>query len=186
MRRLENLAGPQSRGSLPQISNFTPRRSKMRVLFRLGLIATLCSWLLCTAMAQENTGSISGTVKDQTGAVIPNAKVILIDTDKNVVARSAKSGGGGEFSFPSLPIGHYSVTVEMPNFQTYTQTGMALSVNDRLQVNATLQVGSESQKVTVEASGLQVNLESAVATGVVNGTQIRELAMTSRNYMELV
>ena len=158
----------------------------MRVLFRFGLIAALCCCLAGAALAQENTGSISGTVKDQTGAVIPNAKVMLTDTDKGVVVRNAKSGGDGEFSFPSLPIGHYSVTVEMPNFQTYTQTRIALSVNDKLTVNPTMQVGSESQKVTVEASGTQVNLESAVATGVVNGTQIRELAMTSRNYMELV
>ena len=158
----------------------------MRVLFRFGLIAALCCCLAGVALAQENTGSISGTVKDPSGAVIPNAKVTLIDTDKGVVVRNAKSGGSGEFSFPLLPIGHYSITVEMPNFQTYTQTGIGLSVNDKLTVNATLQVGSESQKVTVEASATQVNLESAVATGVVNGTQIRELAMTSRNYMELV
>jgi len=158
----------------------------MRVLFRFGLIAALCSWLVCAALAQENTGSISGIVKDQSGAVIPNAKVTLTDTDKGVTARTVNSGGAGEFSFPSLPIGHYSITVQVPNFQTYSQTGLTLNVSDKLNVVATLQVGSESQKVTVEASATQVNLESAVATGVVNGTQIRELAMTSRNYMELV
>ena len=158
----------------------------MRVLFRLGLIVALCSWLAGAAMAQENTGSISGIVKDQSGAVIPDAKVRLTDTDKGIAVRTVNSGGNGEFSFPSLPIGHYAVTVEMPNFQTYSQTGLVLNVNDKLKVLATLQVGSQSQKVTVEASALQVNLESAVASGVVNGTQIRELAMTSRNYMELV
>ena len=61
----------------------------MRVLFRLGLIATLCSWLLCTAVAQENTGSISGTVQDPTGAVIPNAAVVL--TDIHVVGSTGRS-----------------------------------------------------------------------------------------------
>jgi hypothetical protein len=91
----------------------------MRVLFRFGLIAALCCCLAGAAMAQENTGSISGIVKDQSGAVVPNAKVTLTDTDKGVVVRTAKSGGGGEFSFPALPIGHYSVTVEMPNFRTF-------------------------------------------------------------------
>src|SRR5690348_5358804 len=158
----------------------------MRVLFRLGVMAALCTWLVCTAIAQENTGSISGLVKDQSGAVIPGAKVTVTDTDKNIAVRTVTSSGGGEFSFPSLPIGHYAVTVAMPNFQTFVQSGLTLNVNDKLKIVAALQVGSESQKVTVEASGLGVNLESAVASGVVNGTQIRELAMTSRNYMELV
>jgi len=158
----------------------------MRVLFRLGVMAALCTWLVCTAIAQENTGSISGLVKDQSGAVIPGAKATVTDTDKNIAVRIVTSSGGGEFSFPSLPIGHYAVTVAMPNFQTFVQSGLTLNVNDKLKIVAALQVGSESQKVTVEASGLGVNLESAVASGVVNGTQIRELAMTSRNYMELV
>src|SRR5690349_10136483 len=107
-------------------------RRKMRVLFRLGLIVALCSWLLASAVAQENTGSISGIVKDQSGAVIPNAKVTLTDTDKNISVRTVTSGAGGEFSLPSLPIGRYAVTVEMPNFQTFVQSGLVLNVNDKL------------------------------------------------------
>src|SRR5438270_3192719 len=144
---------------------------KMRVLFRSALIAALCSFTLCTALAQENTGSISGIVRGQSGAVIPDAKVAVTDTDKKIAVRTVTSGGSGEFSVPSLPIGHYSITVEVPNFQPYEQTGLVLNVNDKLKVLATLQVGSQSQRVTVEASGLAVNLESAVASGVVNGTQ---------------
>src|SRR5204863_10221278 len=94
--------------------------------------------------------------------------------------------GDDGITFPTIPNRHNTVTVEMPNIQTNTKTKMTLSVNDKLNVNTTMQVGTENQKVTVEASGQKVNLESAVATGVVNGTQIRELAMTSLNYMELV
>jgi hypothetical protein len=158
----------------------------MRALIRIVVIAAFCSWFCCAALAQENTGSIAGTVKDQSGAVIPNAKVSVTDIEKNIVVRTGKTGGGGEFSFPSLPVGRYSVAVELQGFQTYTQTGLVLNVNDKLTVAPVMRVGSESEKVTVEASATQVNLEDAVATGVVTGTQIRELSMTSRNYMELV
>ena len=158
----------------------------MRVPLRLISIFTLICCLGGAMMAQENTGSISGTVKDPTGAVVPNAKVTVTDINKNIVVRTFKTGGAGEFSFPSLPVSRYSVSVEVQGFQTYVQSGLVLNVNDKLTVSATLQVGSESTKVTVEAAAQQVNLEGAVATGVISGTQIRELAMTSRNYMELV
>jgi hypothetical protein len=78
--------------------------------------------LAATAWAQVTTGSIAGTVRDTSGAVIPNAKVTLRDVDKNVDVRTATSGTSGEFSFPELPIGHYSVTVEAPGFQRNVQT----------------------------------------------------------------
>lgn len=158
----------------------------MRVPFRLISLFALICCLGGAMMAQENTGSISGNVTDPSGAVVPNAKVTVTDIDKNIVVRTFKTGGAGEFSFPSLPVGRYSVSVEVKGFQTYVQSGLVLNVNDRLTVAAKLQVGSESTKVTVEAAAQQVNLESAVATGVISGTQIRELSMTSRNYMELV
>jgi hypothetical protein len=158
----------------------------MRVTFRSIVVVALSTLLNCALMAQVNTGSISGTVKDPSGAVVPNAKVTVTDTEKNIVVRSVKTAGAGEFSFPSLPVGRYAVTVEVSGFETYVQTGLILNVNDKLTVFPVLQLGSQSQKVTVEAAATQVNLESAVASGVITGTQIRELAMTSRNYMELV
>jgi hypothetical protein len=158
----------------------------MRVIFRFMAVMVLCSWLCCVALAQETTGSIAGTVKDPSGAVMPNAKVTLTDSDKNIAVRTAKTSGAGEFSFPSLPVGRYSVTVEVAGFETYVQTDLVLNVNDKLTVFPVLRVGSQNEKVTVEASATHVNLESAVATGVVTGSQIRELSMTSRNYMELV
>ena len=154
--------------------------------FRSILSLIVCCLFSCAILAQVNTGSISGTVKDPSGAVVPNAKVTITDTEKKIVIRSAKTGAAGEFSLPSLPVGRYSVTVEVAGFETYVQTGLVLNVNDNLTVFPVLQVGSQNQKVTVEAAATQVNLEGAVASGVISGTQIRELAMTSRNYMELV
>lgn len=151
-------------------------------------VAVLLSILLfaVTLRAQNVTGSIAGTVKDASGGAVPNAKVTITDEEKNVVVRTVKTGSAGEFSFPVLPVGRYSVTVEAPNFKKYVQSGLILNVNDKLTVYPTLEVGSLQETVNVEAAALQVNLQSAVASGIISGTQIRELSLANRNYLELV
>jgi hypothetical protein len=136
-------------------------------------------------LAQEVTGSIAGTVKDPSGAVVAGATITITDLDKKVVVRTVTTGDSGSFSAPGLHVGHYSVTVESSNFQKYIQTGISLNVNDKLTVSPTLKVGSPQETVSVQASAEQVNLQSAVATGVVTGTQIRELSLSNRNFLEL-
>ncbi|MBV8206900.1 MAG: carboxypeptidase regulatory-like domain-containing protein [Acidobacteria bacterium] len=138
------------------------------------------------AIAQQNTGDISGTVKDPSGAVVPNAKVTLTDTDKNVVVRTYVTNNSGDFSFPQLTIGHYSILVEAPNFQKYAETRINLNVNDKLTFFPQLTVGAAGETVTVEAAAQQVNMEDATASGVVNGTQIRELSTNNRVWEQLV
>jgi len=149
----------------------------------LALLLVTCTYPLA---AQEVTGTISGTVTDSSGAVVPGAKVTITNTDRNAVVRTAKTSKAGDYSAPLLPIGHYSVTIEAPGFKKTTQANIVLDVNDKRSVNAALQVGSNSETVTVEANALQVNTESDAATGLITGTQVRELALQSRNYEELV
>jgi len=139
-----------------------------------------------TLRGQSVTGSIAGTVKDVSGGAVPNAKVTITDDEKGVVVRTATTGSVGEFSFPVLPVGRYSVTVEAPNFKKFLQSGLILNVNDKLTVYPVLEVGSLSETVNVEAAAVQVNLQSAVASGIISGTQIRELSLANRNFLELV
>ncbi len=152
----------------------------------------VCVWifafLMCCAAtrAQQTTGDISGTVKDPSGALVPNATVTLTDTDKNIVIRTVSTGSSGGFAFPQLPVGHYAITVEAPNFQKYTQTGIVLNVNDKLTLFPTLQVGTTAQEVTVQAAAQQVNMQDATATGVVTGTQVRQLSLNNRVWEQLL
>jgi hypothetical protein len=166
------------------------RRNEMSqgiLRFKITSVCLLAVLLCCAgAWAQETTGSIAGTVTDPSGAVVPNAKVTITDTDKNVVIRTLNTGGAGEFSAPGLPIGRYSVTVQASGFQKYVQTGLVLNVNDKLTVSPALKVGAADQTIRVEAAAQQVDLQSAVASGVVTGTQIRELSLSNRNFLELV
>ncbi len=179
---LERICTPEL--SRRPISDF-PRRS------RFGL---RCIWLSLSALllgcvaawAQQTTGDISGTAKDTSGAFVQNAKVTLTNTDKNAVLRTGVTGGGGEFAFPQLPVGNYSITVEAPNFKKFVQAGIVLHVNDKLTFVVALQVGSTTQEVTVQAAAQQVNLQDATASGVVTGTQVRELSLNNRVWEQIL
>src|SRR5580700_164755 len=138
------------------------------------------------AAAQDITGSIAGTVQDASGAGVPNAEVTVTNTDRNLVIRTVETDGSGNYSVPLLDIGHYSISVEAKGFKKATEKGITLSVNDKLTFDIRLEVGEVQQEVTVEAAPLQVALQSAEQSTVVNGGQIRELALITRNYEQLV
>ena len=155
---------------------------KLALVFTVGLVLVFAG----VAVAQQVTGNISGTVKDSSGAVVPNATVTITNTDKNIVARTTKSDAVGGYSAPLLPVGHYTVTVEANGFTKMSQNNIALNVNDNLTVNFSLQVGGTEQTVTVEAAPFRVDLQNAQAQTVITGTQIRDLAVNTRNYEQLV
>ncbi len=138
------------------------------------------------AMAQEVTGTILGSVTDSTGASVPNATVTITNTDRNSVERTLSTTAAGRFSAPLLPIGKYSVRIEATGFKTYLKSGITLNVNDRLNQIIVLQVGAVNQTVAVQANALQVDTQSATASGLISGVQIRQLSLESRNYEAFV
>src|SRR5579859_3983465 len=158
----------------------------MRLFCRFAIFASLCSWFCCAAVAQVTTGTISGTVKDPLGAVVPSASVTLTNTDKNAVIRTVNTGGAGEFTAPLLPIGHYSLTVEASGFRRFVQEDIVLNVSDHLTFFLVLTVGAATETVSVQATASQVNLQSVQASGLITGTQVRELALNGRNWEQLV
>ncbi|HEY3927511.1 MAG TPA: TonB-dependent receptor [Candidatus Koribacter sp.] len=157
----------------------------MRQILSFMLLAMLLL-VSCALFAQETTGVISGTVTDSSGAVVPGATITITNNDRNSVIRTLKTGPNGEYTAPVLPIGNYGVRVEASGFKTYDKTGVVLNVNDRLIINAKLQLGGHQEEVNVQADALQVQTQDATAAGLINGTQVRELSLRSRNYEELV
>ena len=137
-------------------------------------------------LAQETTGSIMGSVLDLTGAAIPGAKVTITNTDRNAVIRNTETGADGDYTAPSLPIGHYSVAVEVKGFKKAIQRDIALNVNDKLTINLKLEVGDVQQEITVEAGAAQVELQSPTVQTLIEGQQITELSLNARNYEQLV
>jgi hypothetical protein len=139
-----------------------------------------------SVVAQEITGDIRGIVKDPTGALVSGATVKVNNTDRGEAIRNLTTGSDGSYVAPYLPVGRYQVVVEAPGFKKFVGTDIVLNVNDHRIVDVALQVGNVSDTVTVEESPVAVDLETSEAAGLVNGTQVRELALSTRNYEQLL
>ena len=152
------------------------------------ILGVLLVILLITGsmFAQEVTGSIAGTVKDTSGAVVAKAQVIVTNTDTNVVVRTVTTDSSGNYSAPLLPIGHYSIAVTAAGFKGINRSGIVLNVGSKLTQNFDLSVGGTGETVNVMADASQVELQSAAAGGLINGTQVRELALNGRNWVQLM
>ena len=136
------------------------------------------------AFAQVVNSTISGTVQDSTGAVIPNAPVTLINQatgDK----RSSKSNGSGNFSFTGLPSGDFTVSVTAPGFTTFTEKGVHLDPGDsRNLTDLKLQTGESSSVVNVEAQ-TDIPLDTGEKADLISSEEIKHLAVEGRDVSEL-
>ena len=136
--------------------------------------------------AQENTGTIVGTISDATGAPVPNAKVEVRNTDRNLVMLASTTNETGNYVATLLPVGNYSVSVEVKGFKKATKSAIELHVASKLTISVNLEIGDLTEQVTVEASAVQVELQSATSAGLIDGTEIRELSLNNRNFMQLI
>src|SRR5581483_7112322 len=153
-----------------------------RVLYSLFVCLLACA----PAIAQGVNGTIRGTVTDPTGAAVPNATVTITNTDKNAVVRTIVTGASGDYTATLLPVGHYSVTADATGFAKSATTNIMVNANDQLTIDVKLAVATSATSVNVEASPVQVNLESPEAAGLFTQTQVTELPTNNRNYEQFV
>jgi len=162
------------------------RNVKQTTLFVL-IAVTLSLGLSGFASGQEITGTLNGTVRDASGAVVQGATVMITDPAKgNIVVRTLTTGDDGEFNAPNLPVSIYSIAIESANFKKSVQTDVKLDVGQRRRIDFTLETGNISEVVTVEADPVAVELTTPTASTVINGEQIRELSVNNRNFVQLV
>ena len=159
-----------------------------RIAFRIPILvlAVFLTMFSVPTPAQETTGSISGTITDSSGATVKGATVTLTNTDRGENVRTVTTNSGGFYTATSLPLGTYTVKVTAGGFKSEVVTGLVLHVNDALTVNRTLVVGNASETVTITADQVQLNLEDATSAGLINSTQIDQLALITRNYESLI
>ena len=162
---------------------FTPRGLSTR--FTLLALVVLSALLLCSvafAQTSVSNGSISGTVTDATGAAVPNAKVIITGPTGQTV--HATTSGAGTYSSGALVPGVYSVRAEAKGFKT-TQLKVDVQVNNTANGNIELEIGQESTVVEVQGSEVAVNTEQAEVQGVLTASQISNLPVNGRNFLDL-
>ena len=116
------------------------------------------------AMAQMRNSTITGTVTDQSGAVVANATVRVTNQQTNTVSVT-ETNAAGIYTVPYLPQGEYKVTVEAPGFKTHTSSGIVVATNATVQANAELTVGATRQMVEVKAAAAQLQTQSSTVAG---------------------
>jgi hypothetical protein len=150
-------------------------------------IALLSVGLLSNSLfAQVDTGVVSGSVKDSSGAIIPNAAVTLLNIDTGVTF-DTRSDGSGEYQFPVVPVGSYKVAVEQAGFSPLTSAVVRIDVGSRQRIDATMQISGSSQSVTVNAteSVAVVESDSSDRGQVVQAREVINLPLNGRNYSDL-
>ena len=125
----------------------------------------------CVDIWAQATAQITGTVKDQTGAVLPGVEVTATQTDTGI-PRTAVTNETGSYVLPNLAIGPYRLEAALPGFRTYVQTGIVLQVNANPVINATLEVGQVSEQVEVQANATQVETRSVGVGQVVENARL--------------
>jgi hypothetical protein len=144
-------------------------------------------WMVClvlfsaSSLLAQVSAVISGTVTDQSGAVVPSATVTSTNTETGAV-RETTADGGGHYQISSLPVGPYEIRVKKPGFQQAFRQGIQLLVNQSASVDFTLQVGGAEQQITVTEDAPLVNVSTTDTSGVINQLQVRDLPLNGRSF----
>jgi hypothetical protein len=155
----------------------------MRSKFVLGL----CFFLSCTILSAQtiSTSQIRGTIVDASGAPVPGAQITLTQTATGAV-RTASSGTDGDYLLPELPVGPYQLTVTKEGFSKYIQNGIVLEVGVNPTIDVSLQVGSVTQEVTVQAEAQMVEVQNTGVGQVTAPQDVQDLPLNGRQLTDLL
>jgi hypothetical protein len=165
--------------------SISPKENAMqkqaRFLFAFSLLVVSC----LVAFAQTGTSNITGTIRDANGAAVPGATVTA-KNDATGVASSQTTTESGLYSFSSLPVGKYTITVEKQGFKTLQKTNNTLQVGEPLSVDGTLEIGQVSETVTITGGPEQLQSSNATIGNVVEQKAIEALPLNGRNPLTLL
>jgi hypothetical protein len=154
------------------------RRFRYFCLCLIVLLGTVQLWA-------DVTGSITGYVRDKSGAVLPNATVTATQTATGYT-RTISADASGQYSILALPPGRYRLTASVPSFQQGVVENIALNVNDALHFDFDLQVGSVSESISVDANALQVQTVATSTGTTIDSPQILAMPLNGRSYIDLL
>ncbi len=157
--------------------------NRIRLTLALALFALAFSFTP-SAQAADVSARIKGTITDPSGAVVPNVQVIATNIATGV-KYTTTTQSTGDYLFPQLPIGTYSVSTTVPGFKTFTATGITLNIDQEYVEAIHLNVGSASDILEVVADSVQVNTTDMQLSNIVNSAQIVELPLIGRNFTGL-
>ncbi|MCI0628865.1 MAG: carboxypeptidase regulatory-like domain-containing protein [Acidobacteria bacterium] len=153
----------------------------VRLMFLFVIIAGISE----QGWAQVSTASITGVVRDPSGAVVPGAQVTVTQTETQL-SRATTTDSDGSFTFTTLPVGSYKLEASMTGFALHRQTGIVLTVGQIVSLPVALQLGQIEQTTTVSAEVLMVNTSDSTLSRLVDESQVEGLPLNGRQPAELV
>jgi hypothetical protein len=157
----------------------------MRFAVRFSQVVCLFFSLSATVLWASVGGSLSGTIKDPSGRVVSHADVELREVNTGVSWKT-RTDGSGYYTFPVLPVGKYVLQVEAAGFEKYRRQDIALDTSAALTVNASLEVGSFAQTVSVNDNTLHVETASTQLGQVIGGREMTAVPLDGRSYTDLL
>jgi len=161
------------------------RRIRSRFTLLVFALAT-CLFAVGNGGAQVGgTGNIQGTVADATGAVIPQTAVTLTSATTQVT-HVTRTDSAGNYVFPNVEPGTYSVSAASSGFQTYTSSGNVLEVGSSISINIKMTVGASDQKIEVQSDGLALQTEDVSFKQTIDATALTEMPLNGRQITSLI
>jgi len=153
---------------------------------RISIFSILCLLILSAATVRADvTGTIQGVVHDSSGAVVGGAKIVATNVQTNLEQETV-SASDGAYRVLALPAGTYKLTVTASGFQTFTETGIEVKVNDQLRYDVALKVGSVNEQVEIVANAVQVQTESTQLGDVIDSKKMLALPLNGRSFVDLL
>src|SRR5438445_2660111 len=186
-----HLTSPQVRISLgglnvKQNSDFSNPRKNMLAAAWLAFVGLIIALALPLASRAQDTGYISGTVTDKSGAAVVGAEVLITNTAGSLT-RTTTTNADGAYVVPGLPGASYNISVTAKGFQKYSATKVVLDVAQKIRVDVQLTVGAVTEVVEVTGESVaQVETQSSDLTNTITGKQIDNLVLNGRNFTQLV
>jgi len=172
---------------MKQAANFAgPNRVARRLIALVFASLLVILSLSVIATAQELAATLTGTVTDPSGAVVPGAAVVAHNEETNTDVGPIVTSSTGNFNIPHLPAGRYTVNVSASGFQTFIAKDVILNVAEKHTLDVQLKAGQVSERVEVTAENTPIQTTTAEESGTVTGDQVRELALNNRNFEQLV
>ena len=153
--------------------------------FLRAVFGSLALLTLAVPAGAQTTGTIRGTVTDPSGAVIPGAKVAAV-LSGTYVTRNTVTDQDGDFVFPSVAVGHYTVVVDAEGFKEFQQRDVEVSIGRVVVINAKMELGALTQVVTTEATAPLIETTSTQLGAVANDRTVSQLPLNARDTYQLL
>src|SRR5580698_9754411 len=167
---------------MPQSRTFRLTRWLAVVCLAIACLCLICSTLV---FAQGTGGRIVGRVADPSGAVLANVKVTLAN-EATGVSHETQTNGSGDYGFPEVPVGVYTLTFDLQGFKTSVRKGVPVELNQVLTLNSTLQIGQTKEVVEVSSEAPLVDTTSTQLGAVMDNRQVQNLPLNERDTYQLL